>query len=287
MDINQKIVDLIEIKGPVIPSQISKEVGLDILMTSARLSELSSDGKLRISNLKVGGTPLYYLPNQVSSLQNFFQNLHDKEKTAFNLLKEKKILRDKELEPVIRVALRQIKDFAVPLQVTHQDRTDLFWKWYLLNKEEASSLIKSLLDEKLPEKETEAKEEIKEKEFSREIKKPTEEKQTKKFIDQTHSFLEEINPHLKKNRIIIKSMEIIRKNSEIDFILEIPSGIGTLEYYCKAKNKKRISEGDLSSAYVQGQLKKLPVLFLAKGELTKRAKEMLNKEFKNININNI
>ena len=278
MDINQKIVELIKTKGPVIPSQISKEVGLDILMTSARLSELSSDGKLKISSLKVGSTPLYYLPDQKSSLQNFSQNLHDKEITAFNMLKEKKILRDGELEPVIRVALREIKDFAIPLQVTHQDKTDIFWKWYLLNKEEASSLIKSLLDEKLPEKESEIR---------KEIKKPIEEKQTKKFVDITHSLLDEIKLHLKKNRIIIKNMEIIRKNSEIDFILEIPSGIGTLEYYCKAKNKKRISEGDLSSAYVQGQLKKLPVLFLAKGEITKRAKEMLNKEFKNMNVNKI
>ena len=282
MDINQKIVELIKIKGPVIPSQISKEVGLDILMTSARLSELSSDGKLRISNLKVGSTPLYYLPNQESSLQNFSQNLHDKEKVAFNLLKEKKILKDRELEPVTRVALREIKDFAVPLQVTHQDKTDIFWKWYLLSKEEASSLIKSLLDEKLPEKEREVRKETK-----NEIKKPIEEKQTKKFVDITPSLLDEIKSHLKKNRITIKSIEIIRKNSEIDFILEIPSGIGTLEYYCKAKNKKRISEGDLSSAYVQGQLKKLPVLFLAKGEITKRAKEMLNKEIKNMNVNKI
>lgn len=282
MDINQKIVELIKTKGPVIPSQISKEVGLDILMTSARLSELSSDGKLKISSLKVGSTPLYYLPDQKSSLQNFSQNLHDKEITAFNLLKEKKILRDVELEPVIRVALREIKDFAIPLQVTHQDKTDIFWKWYLLNKEEASSLIKSLLDEKLPEKETEVRKEIK-----NEIKKPIEEKQAKKFVDITPSLLEEIKSHLKKNRITIKSIEIIRKNSEIDFILEIPSGIGTLEYYCKAKNKKRISEGDLSSAYVQGQLKKLPVLFLARGEITKRAKEMLNNEFKNMNVNKI
>lgn len=280
MDINQKIVDLIEIKGPIIPSQIYKEIGLDILMTSARLSGLSSDGKLRISNLKVGGTPLYYLPNQKSSLQNFSQNLHDKEKRAFNMLKETKILRDKELQPVVRVALREIKDFAIPLQVTHQETTEIFWKWYLLGKEEASSLIKSLLDEKL------SKEETGDKEIKRETTKPIEEKQTKKLIDKTHSFLEEIKSYLKRDRVVIKSMVVIRKNSEIDFILEIPSGIGNLEYYCKAKNKKRVSEGDLSSAYIQGQLKKLPVLFLTKGELTKRAKEMLNEEFKNVRILN-
>src|SRR3989338_4019044 len=298
MDIRQRILDLMKIKGPIIPSQISKEIGLDILMTSAHLSELSSNGKLRISSLKVGGTPLYYLQGQESLLQNFSQNLHEKEKKAFDMLKDKKILGDKELEPVVRVALRQIKDFAVPLHVTHQNSTELFWKWHLLSKDEASPLIKLLLDKKIThEKEAnemvppkEIKDKIIEKEEAKkEIKKIIEEKpkEIKKLIAKTDSFLSEIKSYFSKNKIMIKNTEIIRKNSETDFILEVPSGIGTLEYYCKAKNKSRISESDLSSAYIQGQIKKLPVLFLTKGELTKKAKEMLSKEFKNINISKL
>ena len=67
----------------------------------------------------------------------------------------------------------------------------------------------------------------------------------------------------------------------------MPSAVGSLIYYCKARSKKRISDSDLSSAFVQGQLKKLPVLFLTKGELTKKAKEMLSKEFKSIKIKKI
>jgi len=99
--------------------------------------------------------------------------------------------------------------------------------------------------------------------------------------------MDDIKSYFSRNKIIIKSSETIKKNSEFDFILEVPSGIGKMEYYCKVKNKKRINEGDLSSAYIQGQMKKLPVVFLTKGELTKRAKEMLSKEFKNINLNKL
>lgn len=284
VNIKQKIIELIKIKGPVIPVQISKEINSDILMSSAHLSELSSEGKVKISNVKIGGTPLYYLPGQEASLQNFSNNLHEKEKKAFELLKEKKVLRDNKLEPVIRVALREIKDFAVPLQVTYQNNKEVFWRWYLLNKGESEGLIKLLLTKKeIKEEEKIGKEAIK-----KEIK-PAEEKpkEIKKFIDKTDSFLEEIKSFFNKNKIIIKNSEIIRKNSEIDFILQVPSAVGNLEYYCKTKNKKRVNDGDLSSAYVQGQLKKLPVLFLTKGELTKRAKEMSNKEFKNIHINKI
>ncbi|MFW9876277.1 MAG: hypothetical protein ACFFG0_24535 [Candidatus Thorarchaeota archaeon] len=312
MDAKQKILDLIKIKGPVIPSNISKEINQDLLMASAHLSELSSAGKLKISSLKIGGTPLYYLPEQQHMLQNFSDNLHEKEKKAFDLLKEKKVLRDREQEPVIRVALREIKDFAVPLQVTYQNNKELFWKWSLLSNEETQTIIKSLLEQKISEKKEETKDKKiieepkipeKKKEESEQqqkiiekepepkekivegLKKKPENKQQKK--QPKDNFFEDLNEHFNKNNIVIKTKEIIRKNSEIDFILEIPSKIGNLEYYCKSKNKKRVSESDLSSAYVQGQIKKLPVLFLMKGELTKKAKEMLNQEFKNITINKI
>ena len=79
----------------------------------------------------------------------------------------------------------------------------------------------------------------------------------------------------------MQDYEVIRKKSEIDFIIKVPSVVGTLDYYCKAKNKKRVSDGDLSAAFVQGQLKKLPVLMVITGELTKKAQELLNTEFKN------
>ena len=37
---------------------------------------------------------------------------------------------------------------------------------------------------------------------------------------------------------------------------------------------------DLTNALAQGQFKKLPVLFLIKGDLSKKAEELLNTEFK-------
>ncbi len=291
VNVKQKIIELIKIKGPVIPVQVAREISSDILMASAHLSELSSDGKLKISSVKVGGTPLYYLPGQEQSLEQYSTNLHEKERNAFDLLKEKKILRDSQLEPVIRVALREVKDFAIPLQVTYQNNKEIFWKWHLMGKEEASSTIKNLLSKKeditptqqiKKENETEAKKQsLVSEEAKPQIQKPIKEKPKEDI------FLQELESYFTKNRINIKSSEIIRKNTETDFILEIPSAIGNLEYYCKAKNKKRVSDTDLSSAYAQGHLKKLPVLFLTKGELTKKAKETVDRDFKQIKINKI
>jgi len=293
LNTKQKIIELIKTKGPVIPAHVSKEINSDILMSSAHLSELSSEGKVKISNIKVGGTPLYYLPGQEESLQNFSSNLHEKARKAFELLKEKKILRDTKSDPVIRVALREIKDFAIPLQVTYQDNKEIFWKWHMLGKEEAETLIKSALTKKdvvrKEIKQEPAKKTIEEKksEIKKEIIKKEPLKQREIKTDKTSHFLEEINSYFNHNKITIKNKEIIRKNSEVDFILEVPSTIGALEFYCKAKNKKRVNDSDLSSAYAQGQLKKLPVLFLTKGELTKKAKEFSEKEFRQIKIKKI
>ena len=150
METRDKILEIVKAKGPVLPVQISKEIGSNILMASAHLAELTASNRLKISRIKVGGSPLYYLPGQESMLQKFIDGMNDKEKKAFDLLQQSVILRDIEQEPVIRVALREIKDFAIPLNVNHNNNKEIFWKWYLTNNEEAEQLIKSKLDVQKP-----------------------------------------------------------------------------------------------------------------------------------------
>jgi len=128
--VTQKVLDIVKLKGPVIPTQISAELSTSSLLASAMLSELVSNKQVKISSVKLGGTPLYYIQGQEEKLQNYTKYLHEKEKKAFDLLKEEVVLQDKMLEPVIRVALRQIKDFALPLQVTSGNGIELFWKWW-------------------------------------------------------------------------------------------------------------------------------------------------------------
>jgi len=309
MDSKEKVIQTIRIRGPVIPAQIAKVIGTDILMASATLSELVSNNVLKISHVKFGSTPLYYLPGQESKLQDFAKNLHEKEKKTYDLLMQKKVLRDKTSEPIVRVALRNIKDFAVPLQVKINDNIEIFWKWYLTTNEEAAGVIKIMVKDdkpKEPKKEIKPaqetitrKEQEKPKEEQKqikreELKKVVPEKEVKKeekkiFVDKTaeDKFLTEIKRFFEKSNINLIEEKIVKKNSDLDLVIEVPSAVGSLIYYCKAKSKKRISDSDLSSAFVQGQLKKLPILFLTKGELTKKAKDMLPKEFKNIKIKKI
>lgn len=174
---------------------------------------------------------------------------------------------------------------------------------YLLTNDDAEVIIKDMIRGEIPKKEPEKVEkpvlEVKPKEVEvekpvkkeiviPEIKKPVkaEGKKPKRFVDKTgeDEFLKQINAYFKKNRIEVIEHKIIRKNSEIEFVVRVPSAVGSLTYYCKAKSKKLSNDTDLASALVQGQMRKLPVIYLMQGELTKRTKEMLNKEFKGMTI---
>jgi len=293
VDIKDSILQFMGVKGPVLPADIAKHIDSNILMASAHLSELSSNGKLKISNIKVGGSPLYFIPGQESQLQNFADNLHEKEKKAYDMLLQGKVLRDKELDPVIRVALRAIKDYAVPLQVNFQGVSEIFWRWYLLTNKEAEELIKPLLKGTTKEK-VEQPGELQKKidpgsagqNVQKAVEQPAKRIVKKKPKIDGNLFLGNVSAYFNKNNVNILSKEVIRK-TEIDFIVQVPSAVGTLEYYCKAKNKKKINDTDLASAFAQGQLRKLPVLLVTNGELTKRAKEMLQKDFKGMGIKQI
>lgn len=330
IDRRDRIIQLIRLKGPVIPSQINKEVNLDILFASAALGELVDTNILKVSGLKIGGTPLYYLPGQEARLQQFSSKLNEKDKRAYDLLRQQRILRDSELTPLVRVALRNIRDFAKPLNVNINNNTEIFWKWYMLTNEEASMLIRESLTiqpeqkaisqeraaasadmpqqilkqdvaAKIPDKLIAAEKLAEKQPSSENLKQYTQQRlmreKTKKEGElkeretektrQDDKFLRKLIAYFSENRIEVIEQKISRKNLEIDFLIKVPSSVGMLNYYCKAKNKQRVNDGDLSSAYLQGQEKKLPILFLTTGGLTKKAKEMLDAGFKGMSIKNI
>ena len=83
MDFKDKVLQLIRTRGPVLPSQINKEIEQNVLFTSAILSELVDSKQLRLSHTKIGGSPVYYLPGQESRLEFLYKQLHEKEQKAF------------------------------------------------------------------------------------------------------------------------------------------------------------------------------------------------------------
>ena len=310
MDTKEKILNYIRINGPSLPTSLAKKLEDNSFFISAHLSEMKELGKIKISNIKVGGgSPLYYIPGQEAQLENFSDNLGEKERKVYELLKERKILRDSSLVPVFRAAIRTIKDFTSPLTVNFKNEKVLFWKWKFFSNEEAGKLIRTKLGIKKEIKKPESKPEQKKPEIKKEEKKTEqpkieekplpkkeiaeeqkklqeEQKREPKKEEPKTDFYQEVISYFNKNHIIIIEENIIRK-TEFDFIVEVPSPVGKLKYFVKAKSKKKLNEGDLSSVFVQSQTKRLPVLFLVKGDLTKKAQDMLETEFKGMRYNKI
>lgn len=302
----EEILKIVKVKGPVIPNEIKKEIGGDTYVISAVLSELSQDGMIKISHTKIGNSPTYYAPGQEFKLQELKKYLNEKDQKTFDLLKAKKVLRDKNQELLIRVSLRNIKDFAKPLKVNLHGEKEIFWKWYLTPMSEVESIIKNNSPKPLTKKsekqifsgaqnsqdfEQSEPEPIIKKEEVIKRKEPVQKEKLqevlKKYVGSKEGFLGQVYDYFKEKDIEVVKEKIIRKKTDLEFEIIIPSGVGKLQYFCKAKNKKKCTDGDISSVYLKAQSLKLPVLFLTTGDVTKKAKEMLNKEFKGLVLKKI
>lgn len=302
---NDKILQFIRMKGLVLPMQIASEIKQSSMIAGAVLSDLAKSGKIKISNTKVGGSPVYYLPEHAYKLQELYKHLNEKDKRAYDLLKERKVLRDVSLTPLLRVSYRNIKDFAKPIEVAIGGQKEIFWRWYMLSMSDAEPMIRKIINpeaEKLPiEKEEKRPEEhadraekkeqpkTEEPEEKTQQSKPEEQEDEQKKLpveepdDELHAITKKF---FKSKGIEIENVEVIRKNSEIDYIIVVPSQIGNIRYFAKSKRKKKCNDSDLASAFVKGQLNKLPVLLLTTGELTKKSQEMLC-QFDNMKVKNL
>lgn len=324
------LLQAVRSRGPILPMEIRSVLGKgDSITIGAALSSTVSRGQVKITNVKRGGSPFYYVPGQEHNLEKLGEFLNEKDKRTFHYLKEKKIIRDREEEPLTRVSLRNIPDFAKKVIRFINGEEEIFWRWFLVPEDEALYLIEKKLNpsfkleseqeaevekvepvvekfpepkvsEPVPENNIEHKKEVKV-EQKREVKiessKPKQEKKQKKqevdhqtslpeeddvdfFEENSEEFLDQVKEFFDDSKIIVKSSKLIRRGSDYEFVILMDTPVGKAEYFCKARGKKRCNDGDLSQAYLQGQVQRLPVLFLTNGEITIKAKDKLGSDFK-------
>ena len=306
MDITDKVLALVRMKGPLIPAQIAKELGQNIMMSSAILASMSSKNVIKVSNIKIGGSPLYYVPGQEYKLQNYADKMHEKERRAFELIRNEKVLEDKGLDLLYRVTLRQIKDFAKPVEVMIEGEPRIFWKWYLLTSDDTEQLIREKYFPEMmqakeieePQKIPEVKEEQKElvvptetkqepKQEQKQEQKPVQKQVIRRAAARTDDFPAKTAGFFRSSGIEIVEQKLIKRDTETDYIILVPSAVGKIKYYCKARKKSMISETDIGAAFAQGQVKNMPILYVTTGELTKKAKEALQREYGSITVKQI
>lgn len=279
MDVDEKkkkIIEIIQQRGPSLPIHVARGTELSMLFASAILSEMVSNKLLNVSILKVGGSPLYYLPGQEESLENFSSYLSGKEKEVFLLIKKHSLLEDDKLQPAYRVAIRSIKDFAFPLSVKKEDGEKIFWRFHSFTKEKAVEKINSILSDEKKVRKPEKKEKAIEKIFT-DVKEKKEKKvlETKeKLIEQPKlketDFSKQVYNHLSRENIKIIGEEELKKRSVI-FRVMVSSSLGDIEMLAIAKDKKTISENDIKLLVSYSQSRRLPILLLCNGKPSKKA----------------
>lgn len=281
-----RMMQYIKMKGPSLPVNIAREVSVSPLFASAFLSELYREQKLFMSHLKVGSTSLYLLPGQEMQLENFIEHLNVREREAFHFIKKNKIAEESLLTPVLRVAIRNIQDFATPIQI--KDKT--FWKYSFISDQEALALIEPQQIETV--KKQEVLEKIPEAQITieKQVEKPTElenvlitpEKNKKikpqKIIES--DFTKRLKEYLSSQGIEILQV-IEEKKKEFQAKIRTEEKFGKQEYYLIAKDKKKIREEDLTLVLHKAQQDRLLALFMAPADLDIKAQSML-KEYRNL-----
>jgi len=275
--LKDKILQIIKTKGPCLPVHVANATGLSILFASAFLSELAADKEIKISDMKVGSSPVYFIPSHTYLLEKFSQHLKSKEKDAYLLLKENKFLEDKIQHPAIRVALRAIKDFAIPFE----NNKKLFWRYFTIpisefnpepmqiNKLEIKQESMVPLATKLKIEQEEAKaNKAPQKEldiFDKTTKKVKITKKTNvKSSNINNKFFNKV-----KESLSTKGIEMIEmiSFSKSDLTLKVNK---EGEKLLIAFNKKRINEQDILNAYKKAQEANLSYIILSLGEPSKK-----------------
>lgn len=252
----QKIVGILQAKGPSLPVQIASQTEINSLFAGALLSELAAEKTIKISHMKVGGSPLYFIKGQEHLLEKFYQYLPSKEKEAFLLLQKKKSLEDKQQHPAIRVALRNLKDFAFPFS---QD-AKIFWRFHSANKPEPIARPQNAPQLNIKKQETQLDIGLEKKTL---ITSPKKQKEKPDFP------LKIINSLQNNNIEILEEKEV--KKKEFSAIVNINSALGNIKFLCVAKDKKRITENDLRLILQKAQTLKMPALVLFPQEINKKA----------------
>ena len=277
-ELKGKIVSILKQRGPSLPVHVARETGLSILFASAFLSELAADKAVKISHMKVGSSPIYFIPTHFGLLERFSNHLKSKEKDAFELLKAKKFLQDSIQQPAIRVALRALKDFAVPFE----KNSELYWRYFTTPESELkvepiklettkTELMVPLAIKLKIEQDGSKTKKSKQQELNIFDKSKNLKKDKKKTISNTSDkFFNKVKEHLNKNNVeIIDILDF----SKSQIVLKIKD---STEKILICYNKKRISDSEIIKAHKISKDYELPYSILFLGEPTKKFSTLIS-----------
>jgi hypothetical protein len=279
-----KVLQVVETVGPVLPTEISKNVGMDSFLASAVLATLLKNGAVKRSIRKIGSSLIYYVDGQEEKVRSrLLKELNELEKKALERVKQLRVAFDEELYPQERLMLNELKDFAAPIQVRLDDGREIHcWKYYEVSDDELKQIVNSKVGVKkevpLPVEQPAVLEqpvEIPAQPVEIPVQEVALKPQRVKPRVSKDKLLKEVTEYLES--VKAKIIEIGTKKSEVSGLALINSSVGQQEFLIKAFGKKSLGESDLSKIYLESSQHKKPVLLLVKSEPNKKIAEYAKK----------
>lgn len=265
-----KAYEIVKQQGPVLPVEVASKLGVDSFLASAYLSQLVEAKKIRVTKERVGNAFLYFLPGQeVVANARVAALLHIGKKTA--RMFAEKVPESPEIEQKRRAFTERLQEIEKKesLQKT-QPKLEVQKPTFTERiKHEFLDKLKPAISEQL------ARQEISdEKKLAQQAIQTAQQKMIEKKIEEGR-LVEKVLAFLVDAHADIIGKELKKKGRDANIIVSIPTPIGNVRFLVLARDKKTISEADLSLAFTEGQSEKLPVLFVTNGKLTKTAQNYL------------
>ncbi len=288
---SEQVLAVVRQRGPIIPNDIRKALEQpDSTLISVYLSDLTQKGTLRRTNVKLGSSSFYYTPEQRPKVAELAKHLNEKERRVAERLRTEGVLRPVQEEPLTRVCLKNTPDFAIPIQVKTGQEEETFYRWFLLPSEEAGQRIRAMLGKTKPEPaapETKPQPKV----AAKPVEKPKPQPKMPKGAAQQHlpqevtaqsAFGKRLLDYFSKRGIHVEEFNEVRKDSDVECVVRMPTPVGDITYFCKARSKKRSSDGDLAAAILAAKRRMLPALYVTTGQVTQKAKKA--KELQEITV---
>jgi DNA-binding MarR family transcriptional regulator len=265
MQLNKReeiIISFLRARGPLLPIQIAKKIGIDSLTTSALLSSLAKSGKIRSSFKLIGSSKLFYLRGQEEIAREMLSKyLTQEEKELIQRVERANFLFEDQLTKREKSLARDLLDFIQPIRVSIDREERICWKHHSVSLE----LLRSLL-EQAPEKPPAPKPPV--------APKVPEVFKAEGILERAKGFLSQLGAR------IVEEKEI-RKRKEASLVVEFPSPLEQ-RYFVKIKGKRRITTSDLSLAFAEGSELKMPVIFITGAKISRSVKEFTQRKFGNL-----
>ncbi len=269
-----KVIEVLEKEKACLPIHVAKYLGIDTLIANALLESLVSRGIILKTKSKIGDSYIYYLPGYKEEALRLLESYLEKEvppkNQVYKFLKENKIVTSRDLPANLLSYLDELEDIAIKEISFIKGDEIKYWRYYKLSKEEAEKIIidRFYKEEEKKVEEVQKAQEVVSKEISKEVKPKVEVVKRKKEVK------------VKKSVNLVNVMRelgrVITKFDEDTYLIEIEvNNLLKQKYIVIIKDKKKISESDITFAFAKSNEFRKPVIILTNGSLSSNAKELL------------